>query len=189
MYVHVQILPGNTHALLQALKPINKPSYLHTWYENTLLRPVPPEDLVILLSCVTWKSKCSFKMWCSHVKTEYWSLFKRTEAWHWKHQNLESKSQNAYVLNSTFSPWPYLQEQAFWQTLNWFRVVILEKIFFPPNDDPLPRPYIKRWIYLFALMKWGIKTLRYASLSAWASPPTPQKILCSCSQELQVLLT
>lgn len=30
VYVHVQILPGNTHAHPQALKPINKPSYLHT---------------------------------------------------------------------------------------------------------------------------------------------------------------
>lgn len=36
MYVHVRILLGNTHALLQALKPINKPSYLHTIPKGTV---------------------------------------------------------------------------------------------------------------------------------------------------------
>lgn len=36
MYVHVRILLGNTHALLQALQPINKPSYLHTIPKHTV---------------------------------------------------------------------------------------------------------------------------------------------------------
>lgn len=36
MFAHVGILLGNTHALLQALKPINKPSYSHTIPKHTI---------------------------------------------------------------------------------------------------------------------------------------------------------
>lgn len=56
LYVHVGIPLGNTHALLQALTPINKPSYLHT---------IPKHTLAV---CTTWGSGC-FILLC-HTKEQ-----------------------------------------------------------------------------------------------------------------------
>lgn len=49
MYVHVQILPGNTHAFLYTPKPIKKATLLHTLYLYTPSLPAPPEVLKLFL--------------------------------------------------------------------------------------------------------------------------------------------
>lgn len=101
MYVQVRILLGNTHALLQALEPKNKPSHLLT---------IPKHTVSV---CTTWgsgcfilwftqKSKRSFKLWCWCDETADWSLFKGTEAWPALKQ--EPKSQKVNVIYCAYYP-------------------------------------------------------------------------------------
>lgn len=60
MYVHVQILPGNTHAFLYTLKPIKSHSSTHIMPKHTIA------------TCTTWGSKViCFSSTSPHTTTKY----------------------------------------------------------------------------------------------------------------------
>lgn len=71
VYVHVWIFPGNTHAHPQALKPINKPSYVHTWYLK---------DTVA--ACTTWGPAC-FTHLCHTKEQLLTEVCPKAQKQHW----------------------------------------------------------------------------------------------------------
>lgn len=89
VHVHVRILPGNTHAHPQALKPINKPSYLHTWYLKHTVA-----------ACTTWGPGC-FTHLC-HTKEQLLTEVQK----HWSNTGTRSSITNKHDL-LCFSTWEF----------------------------------------------------------------------------------